>query len=139
MNLFCKAAAAALLFVGAASLGAPASNAGDAHRHAYHSGGSSAHHGHNCRCRKHHAAHRYNRRAHGHRYRSRRSGYTYQYAGYWYSSQWWVPVLVDNSHSRTLSHGKWCRQQYGIYYDRRSNTYQASNGRRYRCIRPSHW
>ncbi len=144
MNLICKAALAALVFVGASSLGAPASNAGDPH---YHAAATKAHHAHNCQCRKHHArhrrhsrsAHRYSRRAHGQRYRSRRSGYTYQYAGYWYSSQWWVPVLVDNSHSRTLSQAKWCRQQYGIYYDRRSNTYQASNGHRYRCIRPSHW
>ncbi|MCP5082608.1 MAG: hypothetical protein GY948_13055 [Alphaproteobacteria bacterium] len=84
-------------------------------------------------------AHHYSRRAHGQRHRSRQSGYTYHHAGYWYSAVWWVPVLVDNSFSRTLSHAKWCRQQYGIYYDRRSNTYQASDGRTYRCIRPRSW
>ncbi|NNF80402.1 MAG: hypothetical protein HKN05_20460 [Rhizobiales bacterium] len=84
-------------------------------------------------------AHHYSRRAHGPRYRSQRSGYTYHHAGYWYYATWWVPVLVDNSFSRTLSHAKWCRQQYGIYYDHRSNTYQASDGQTYRCIRPRGW
>ncbi len=147
MKLIWKAAFAALMLVGAATLGAPASQAGEPYHGVRHAAGTKAYQAHNCRCRKRHAAHRhhrrsahrYSRRAHGHRYRSRRSGYSYQYAGYWYSAQWWVPVLVDNSHSRTLSHAKWCRQQYGIYYDRRSDTYRASNGRSYRCIRPSHW
>ncbi len=157
MKLIWKAAFAALLLMGAISFGGSASQAGEPHRSAVHTAGTKAYQAHDCRCRKrhhrrhrakrkhayhrHHArpAHRYSRRAHGQRYRSRRSGYTYHHAGYWYSAEWWVPVLVDNSFSRTLSHAKWCRQQYGIYYDRRSNTYQASDGRTYRCIRPRSW
>ena len=154
MKLMLTAAGAAL-FVLAASVGTatPSQAGATSHSHTIVPG-TAAYQAHNCRCRKRHhrrhrakrkhahhrrhahVRHRYSRRAHGPRYRSRRSGYTYHHAGYWYSAMWWVPVRIDNAFSRTLSHAKWCRQQYGIYYDRRSDTYQASDGRTYRCIRP---
>lgn len=85
--------------------------------------------------RKHHAR-RYSRHVHGARHRVRRPGYTFHYAGFWYASVWWVPVRVDRQHGRHLSHPEWCRQQYGRYYHERSNTYLASDGIAYRCLRP---
>ena len=54
----------------------------------------------------------------------------------WYSSQWWVPVRVDSYADEDMSHSEWCDEQYGDYYDPRTNTYEASDGRSYRCIRP---
>ena len=79
---------------------------------------------------------RYNRRVHGPRYRSRRAGYVYKYAGYWYSRKWWVPVRADSYGGRHLSHTEWCREQYGRYYNPYTNTYRASDGHHYKCIRP---
>lgn len=134
----CKAAFAAVLAMGAFAGGTLESQAGRAgaketscsetlqvSTKAYHKGQ-----------RRYSRTQRYDRSVHGHRYRSRRSGYTYQYAGYWYSAKWWVPVRIDSYADEDMSHAEWCEEQYGDYYDPRTNTYEASDGRSYRCIRP---
>ena len=99
----------------------------DSHDDQYENGEDSGHYG--------SSAH-YDRRVHGPRYRTRRAGYIYKYAGYWYSRKWWVPVRAHSYGGGHLSHREWCREQYGRYYDPYSNTYSASDGRSYRCIRP---
>ncbi len=97
-------------------------------------------HGYHRSHRRHYSGgHGYSRHIHGPRYRTRRVGYTYQYAGYWYAQRWWVPVRADSYGGGHLSHADWCYEQYGDYYDPRSNTYQASDGYSYRCIRPQRW
>lgn len=104
-------------------------------RHAYH----RSHRRHGAHRRHTRPRHHYSRRAHGPRYRARRPGYTYHYAGYWYAAARWVPVRVGSHGGRHLSHAEWCYQQYGAYYHARSNTYLASDGNAYHCIRPSGW
>lgn len=99
-------------------------------RHATHRRHARKHH-----VRKRYARH-YSRHAHGARYHTRRPGYTFHYAGFWYASIWWVPVRTDHRSGRHLNHPEWCRQQYGRYYHARSNTYLASDGIAYRCLRP---
>ena len=43
---------------------------------------------------------------------------------------------ADSYGGRHLSHGEWCREQYGRYYNPYTNTYRASDGHHYKCIRP---
>ena len=138
MHRISLAAAAAVLSVGILAGGTVETHAGrasedSASRSETLNAGKKPYHNNR---RRYRATSRYDRHRHGPRYRARRSGYTYQYAGYWYSSQWWVPVRIDSYGDEDLSHAEWCDEQYGDYYDARTNTYEASDGLTYRCIRP---
>ena len=144
MKRICKTAIAALLAAGALMANGTAAqaggaSAGDARHSANLRVGTKAYRAHHRRCRKHRCARRYDRRAHGPRHRKHRAGYDYHYAGYWYSVVWWIPVRADSFGAHILNHAEWCRHQYGHYYDVRSNTYRASDGYSYRCIRPGGW
>ena len=124
MKLICNAAFAALLMAGAVAGSTAAPDAAIA----YQSHNSD----------QHASDDNYDEDEHGPRYRERRPGYTYQFAGYWYSKAWWVPVRTDSDDAGDLSHAEWCFEQYGEYYNADSDTYGASDGRSYRCIRPGH-